>query len=144
MTKDAGEICQHCGALVVTYKHCLSPLLMVALLKFKRAGGRGILSEIKSLTTVERLNFQKLKYWGLVFNVKDTCEWQLTEKGENYLANKSRISKKVLTFRGGRVGYEGDKVTISQVMEMDADWWWREDYVAAALKNVPPKKGKQK
>jgi hypothetical protein len=127
----SGGICPHCGAKMVEYRHSMTIPLVTGLRAILRSGGGPINIKELHLTRNQWDNFQKLRYWGLVFQVEIDGQrkkgvWQITKEGIGFLFNESQVPKRVWTYRGETVRVSNlEMVRITQIV----DWYEkREDY----------------
>lgn len=122
MSKNSPKICDHCGAKIVEYRHRLSPPLVESLRKLEAAGGGPINLKELDLTYNARCNFQKLRYWDLVKQVRNADGsyvggvWAITMRGRAFLSGSATAFPQVWTYRGTRVRYEGVPIRITDVM----------------------------
>lgn len=135
------EICEHCGAKMVEYKHIINKMLVEALWKLKQAGGAANASKI-GLTNNQWNNFQKLRYWGLIEKYKKSGMnikgwWSITIKGRMFLDRIHSISEHVVTYRGEPVREEGREVKADDYL--DSKYWDKDDYV----ENSSPREDKK-
>jgi hypothetical protein len=138
MPKKEKQCCPHCGAAMNEHTHALSKALVGALRKLK-ARGKETNLKVLGLTRNEWDNFQKLRYWGLVYQVsvngrRQNGVWWLTQKGGRFLRGEISVPKQVITYRGKRVRYEGDEVSVSDVLP--AMYKQRPEYEADAQGHV--------
>lgn len=127
-------LCPHCGAKIVEYRHALNTPLIRALAKLYQHGDAVNLREL-NLDRNEWDNFQKLKYWGLVYQVEVEGKrkkgvWWLTLRGVEFIEGRLRIPKSVWTYRGRRKRFEGIEVSCSDFLE--TNWRTRTDYAQKA------------
>jgi hypothetical protein len=106
--------CPHCGAAMNEHRHVLSKAIVGALRKLYAKGNATNLREL-GLTRNEWDNFQKLRYWGLVYQVKiegrrQNGVWWLTKRGGLFVRGELAVPKRVWTYRGERIRYEGEDV----------------------------------
>jgi hypothetical protein len=135
MAKKQKEVCPCCGASMRVYKEKLTKGLCLSLLKFRDVVIATNSNEIHVPTQVkfnhnEFGNFQKLRYHGLVAKVKDkeTGEkksgyWLLTRRGNQFCKSEIQISEFVETFRNKIVNRAEAKISISQVLGSDDNYW---------------------
>lgn len=124
MTKQSIKICPLCKQKIVQYKHCLNKTLINNLSKLYQSGGQSRLDVMK-LSHSEFTNFQKLRYFGLAYNDKNTNEWILTRKGKAFLSGQENVSKFVITENANVVEFSEEKVFISQIkdcVQYKIDW----------------------
>lgn len=137
------ELCDHCGAKVVEYKHGLSKGLVASLVTFAQRGDAMKLAEA-GLTYPQRCNFQKLRYWELVEKVGDPAgkggTWRLTEQGKKFLSGAVGLPHQVWTYRGRVRRYEGAEVTIRDVFKGEWRYTYRPEYAREAqpIAETPP------
>lgn len=134
--------CPHCGASLKMFWHRLNGGMVSALVKFKRAvieKDRNSLHLYKDLvgenrlTTQEQMNWTKLRFHGLVAKCKEDGArkrgyWLLTKRGNDFLAGKIQIPKKVQTFRNKITAYDDEYVTVGDVIKQAPYWDTAEDY----------------
>jgi hypothetical protein len=121
MSKE--QYCDHCGAKIVEYKHNFSHALADALYKIYLPKKAVFLTDL-DLTRYQWTNFQKLRYWGLVEQAKDsitnkaTGAWKITQLGFDFVADpEMSIFKNVWTFRGEPTRFDGEKVYFKDTHE---------------------------
>jgi len=131
------EICEHCGAKTVEYKHGLSKSLMRAFIKFVIAvdcqpWGIADFSAL-DLTYSQGSNFQKLRYWKLIEKVGDPegkgGQWRLTSRGAAFAKGGIWLPIFAWTYRGDVTDHEGDLKTIDQIT---GGWKYRPEYAREA------------
>ena len=128
----AKKHCGACGAPMVEYKHSLSKSIVRCLYHFTRAGGGpiNVYSDL-AFTHSQVCNFRKLRYWGLLehSDPKDTRNglWNLTEKGWSFVKGEIPCPKRVVTYRGEFVAFDGPSLFIT---DLTGGWWYTEDYIA--------------
>ncbi len=134
------EICEHCGAKVVEYKHGLSRQLARVLYLIARESPAGYpvaMSEV-GLTYSQRCNSQKLRYWDLIKKVGDPRgkggDWLVTDLGWQFLRAEIALPHFVWTYRGSRVRYEGRLIPITQLS--GTGWKWRPEYAQESLPHI--------
>jgi len=130
------EKCPHCGANLNKFWHRLNAGMVSALVKFKR----GIIEKNRNsihlykdlqgenkLTTAEQMNWTKLRFHGLVAKCKEDGErkrgyWLLTHRGNEFLAGRIQIPKKVQTFRNKITAHDEEYVTVTDVIKQQPYW----------------------
>ena len=115
------EICPHCGRKMVTYRHKLNKVLLIALFKLMANGGTGRADEL-GLTNSQFANMQKLRYFGLVD--KDKRVYILNDLGREFLAGRAQVPKAVYT-RFNAVVDQEDPIYINQVedyVQVKEEW----------------------
>lgn len=129
------EICSACGAKIVEYKHSLSKSQAVALQLFAEAAGDGPvhLKEV-AFTRSQWINFQKLRYFGIVRRVtvgdaQRSGVWEMTDLGWRFLAGKVAVTARVWTYRGEVVELDEREVYIH---ELTGGYARSEEYAATA------------
>jgi hypothetical protein len=122
--------CEHCqeGEYIIRVKkfwHRLSPGIVQALIKFRRAvheNGRNSLhlyNDLKGenqLTTVEQMNWTKLRFHGLVAKAQEERHWLLTHRGVEFLNGELRIPKRVQTVLNRVIGKDDELVMVKDVI----------------------------
>lgn len=116
MAKEKGEICPHCGAKVVEYRHRFNKVLASALLKLSKFSGP-VETKTLSMSHSELANLQKLSYWGLIENTK-LGVWGLTDVGRQFVSGSSTIYEAVWSFRGEFRRFEGELILFKDHMPM--------------------------
>lgn len=109
--------CPHCGATIRYYQHLLNKPMVSALYRLSEHGGEANISGI-GLSHPQICNFAKLKYWELVTPRHDGV-WAITHWGRMFLAGREAVPRRVVTFRGSRVKYEGELVTITEYLPVE-------------------------
>ena len=114
-TQDArNTTCECCGAKIVEYRHTFNKALAVALYRLYSMGGGPINIKALSLTRNQWDNFQKLRYWGLVTkSARDDGTriggaWSITFAGREFIEAGISIRRRVWTYRGDTVRFDGD------------------------------------
>ena len=96
---ENNKICECCGAKVVTYTHRINKGLTIAMKRLYDAGRTAHLESLP-LTTSQRSNFQKLKYWGLVRQSSERSGvWMLTNKGISFVEGKTAELSHAASYR---------------------------------------------
>ena len=124
--------CKLCGSRLIQYRHVLNKPMIEALYTLSRCGGTANIAEI-NITHNQICNFQKLRYWGLAAKEKESGVWYVTKRGYGFLAGYESVPKRVVTFRGNLVKYEGDQVCIRDFFE--EDYWKRIDYIRNSVED---------
>lgn len=128
------EVCPHCGASITENVHNLSRGLVKSLIKFGEAVDANGVNNIHlqtevDLTKNEYNNFQKLRYWGLVYHAdKDNSKsgrWLLTKLGGQFLKNEVGVAKKIKTLRNKKTAEWPEEVYISDFYRGE-DYWQKE------------------
>jgi len=125
--------CEACGQKVTIRHESMSKGLVDTLLTFadavRREGRNKIhLQKEVNLTKNQYNNFQKLRYHGLVYKVKDQPGyWLLTRNGGSFLRNELAIPKEVFVFNNHIVEKGHKLVRISEFYKtsFDEDYWQR-------------------
>jgi len=155
------EYCEHCGASLKKYWHRLTPGMVRALIKANRFVASvknnkfhlyNDLTEENKLTTVEQMNWTKLRFHGLVAKVKTNGDWErgywlITRRGGQFLKSEISVPVQVQTFRNKVIGHSVEQVLIKDVIKnlpyfdksFDFDYASEED-----LENVPTVKRMKK
>ena len=119
--------CDHCGAPLRKYWHTLTPGMVSALTKFRRAVHQKNANSIHlrhdmdgtdfELERDEWTNFTKLRYHGLAVHHKDAGKgyWLLTKRGAAFLRNELAVPKRVQTFRNSVIDHDPNKVMIGDI-----------------------------
>lgn len=133
MKKDP-ELCPHCGAKTVEYPHSLSRGLARVIFRICQNLGPAREFHVGScdLTNSQINNLQKLRYWGIIAKAPDETakggNWILTDLGLQFAQGRIMMRRKVWTYRGEFVRFEGDQILITDVSE---GWKYRPDYARA-------------
>jgi len=120
--------CSECGAKLQSYKVGLTPILVRALIKFKRAiidKGENevhLLKDMKGkpyeLTRHEWNNFTRQRFHALAVKTKDkTGYWLLTRKGNQFLMGQIEVSKYVKVYRNKVVSHSEEQVSVHDVLK---------------------------
>ena len=141
MTTYHSELCEHCGAKIVEYKHGLGKNLMRCLVKLVNAGGGPLsISDDLKLTKSQYTNFAKLAYWGLV--VKANPEggerggmWAITAQGWRFVRGAVEIQKYAWVYRGDVIRREGAMLKVTDIT--DGRWQYRPEYAREAVPHDP-------
>jgi NDP-sugar pyrophosphorylase family protein len=121
------ENCGCCGARIRKYTHKINKPLCAALIKAYQKHGihKFKLSEL-GLSTSQFCNFQKLRYFNLVFSVdKEQGVWFVTGVGEEFVKGMVTVSSHVTTFRGVVDTYGDHQVFLGEIIE---GYQYRSDY----------------
>ena len=117
---------------MVEYRHGMTVPLVTGLRALLRSGGGPLNIKELCLTRNQWDNFQKLRYWDLVFQVEVDGQrkkgvWQITPLGMAFLFRETRVPNHVWTYRGRTVRTAETMVWVTDVVE-----WYekREDYIA--------------
>lgn len=106
---ENNKICECCGAKVVTYTHRINKGLTIAMKRMYDAGCTAHLESLP-LTTSQRSNFQKLKYWGLVRQSSEQSGvWMLTNKGISFVEGKTAELSHAASYRATPVELSEEK-----------------------------------
>lgn len=109
-------ICPVCGRKTSDYKHKINKVLIAALAKLNAVGGRATLQQL-DLTNTRFSNFQKLRYFGLIYPTNKKGEWQITELGIQFLQGRKTIPDFVITRNANLVRKSEEQVFITDVEE---------------------------
>jgi hypothetical protein len=106
---ENNKICECCGAKVVTYTHRINKGLTIAMKRLYDAGRTAHLESLP-LTTSQRSNFQKLKYWGLVKQSSERSGvWVLTDRGTNFVEGRTAELSHAASYRATPVELSEEK-----------------------------------
>lgn len=111
--------CNSCGASMKMWWHMLTPGLVGDLIKaieFVKRNGKNEfhLQKNLNLSKTEFTNFQKLRYHGLITQVKGKVGfWLITKRGGAFLRNEEAIPAGVMTFRNKVEGHTPEMVRIT-------------------------------
>lgn len=123
--------CEHCGASLKKYWHKMTPILVSALVKFKKGiyekqeNKIHLINDLKGtaneLKPYEWKNWTKLRFHGLVAKYKIDGKWVrgywlLTKRGNEFLMGDLAIPEEVLTFRNKVVGHSEKLATVADVV----------------------------
>ena len=120
--------CPTCGQTIKEYWHALTPGLVSALVKFRKAvvekgqNSVHLLKDMKDpayeLSRHEWNNFTKLRFHGLAVKDKDgpAGYWLLTKRGASFLKNELAVPRKVKTFNNAVQDHGEQLVTIKDVL----------------------------
>jgi hypothetical protein len=138
-TDDSGELCPYCGAKMVEYRHRLNDPLVTSLARLRQAGGGPISLKALGLTRNQWDNFQKLRYFDLVRQVwvdgsRKRGIWEITNSGRAFLDGRLAVHRSVWTYRGERVRWDGELVT---VMAVAGGYQFREEWAEEAQPHPP-------
>lgn len=166
------ERCEHCGANLKKFWHRLTPGMTNALIKARRYVAENPssrnefhiykhLTRENTLTTVEQMNWTKLRFHGLVAKVRregkvKTGYWLITRRGADFLNGEIQIPQRVQTFRNRVVARSEEMVTIKDVIGAQPYWDKKEEYlyshateedmenIVTSIKKKKLKKGQEK
>jgi hypothetical protein len=120
------EVCGHCGAKTVEYKHRMNVGLVRALAALAKASIKtrpDVLASSLPLDHAELANLQKLQYWGLISPAAHGPEdrkrgrWTVEEIGFAFLEARAPISRTAVTYRGETVRFDGKDAWVGDVVE---------------------------
>ncbi len=138
--KRAPKTCPTCDAKMVEYPHSLSRGL--ARVIFRICQNLGVDRDFHvgscDLTNSQINNTQKLRYWGIIAKAPDASakggNWILTDVGLAFAQGRIPMRKKVWTYRGDVVRFEGGEVYI---MDVAGGWKYRPDYAREGRPHDP-------
>lgn len=118
--------CDHCGQTMKKYWHGLTPGLVSALIKFRKAVISKNLNSVHLLKDMsgdyelsrhEWNNFTKLRFHGLAVKDKNAPAgyWLLTKRGASFLKGDLDVPRRVLTFNNRVEDHSTDVVNIKDV-----------------------------
>jgi len=110
------KICECCGAKIIEYKHGLNKVLIQALVKFYKAGGKCSIMDF-DMNFNERNNFQKLKHWGIIYRHEGSNIWEVTKKGRGFLYKENPLPRYVFTYRNKVESFSEERVFIDEVKD---------------------------
>lgn len=116
------------------YRHVMSVALLEGLTRLARKGCPTNLKYLE-LTRNQWDNFQKLRYWDLVEQAVDEQGrrkggvWRITKGGLWFLMALQAIPKRVWTYRGERIRYDGNLIYARDVI---TGYVFRDEYAAEA------------
>ena len=105
MEEENRRICECCGAKMVEYRHALNKGMTIALKELYDQGGKAHIATMK-LNFNQRSNFQKLQYWGLIFQTTSPKGeasagwWALTNLGKDFVAGGYAVRRHAWSYRG--------------------------------------------
>lgn len=117
-----GVQCPACSQHVKIYRRKLNSGMARSLIAMYRSSG---LEPMHVPTAIGARSREegKLAYWGLVKEVAvlrpdggRAGYWHVTEAGERFVQGKITVPKYALVYNGGRLGLEGEPVTIQDVL----------------------------
>lgn len=120
--RSAGTQCPACGQHVKEYRRKVNARMARTLIAMYRAGGA---ERYVHLPTVagDGCEGSKLRYWGLVEQAPDRRDdggqsgwWKITDRGANWLTNRTVIQKYARIFDGECLGLEGELVRIEHAL----------------------------
>ena len=130
------ELCPECGAKTVEYPHTLSRSLARVIYRITQNldRDRGFHVGSCGLTNSQINNLQKLRYWGIIAKERDASakggNWNLTDVGLAFAQGRIPRRKKVWTYRGEFVRFDGVQVFITDVSD---GWKYRPEYAREGL-----------
>lgn len=128
--------CPHCDAKMVEYPHSLSRGLARVIYRIAQHMDRDRVFHVGEceLNYSQQCNAQKLRYWGVIEKQPDATAkggfWRLTDLGLAFAQGRIQLRKKVWTYRGEFVRFDGDQVLITDVSD---GWKLRPDYAREAI-----------
>jgi len=126
------HICPTCGNQSAKYWQRVSPGMVDALIKFRRAikeNGRNSLhlyhdlTGANELTTAQQMNWTKLRFHGLVAKVYELGErkygyWLLTTRGRLFLDGEVSVHRRVQTLNNKIVDRDPVLLTVAEVAKV--------------------------
>lgn len=121
-------VCPHCHAQSYAYWHAVTPGIVNALVKFRRAGiakGTYSLHNRKDLdgtpwelTKTEAANWTMLRYHGLVAKDKEAGRgyWILTQRGAEFLKGNLSIPARVKVLNNHVIDHSDEYVSVKDVL----------------------------
>lgn len=126
------ELCPHCGAKMAEYCHSMSKSLARVIFRICQnlaAGDRGFHVGSCGFTNSQINNLQKLRYWSVIAKAPDATakggNWILTDVGLAFARGVLELRKKVWTYRGEFVRFDGERILITDVSD---GWKYRPEY----------------
>lgn len=105
------KTCSHCGAKMVAYKHKLNYGMAQSLKKLYALGGSAHLNALE-LNYNQRCNFQKIRYWGLVFKSnQESGVWVISSYGKMFVEGKVSAPSHAWSYRGEPIEKEDSEIT---------------------------------
>lgn len=130
--------CGACGSVLSGRWESLSAGLAQTLIRFYQTVDRSGKNDVHvlkecGLTINAANNFQKLRYFGLVAKVEGKSgHWLITRRGEAFVRNEIRVSKRVFVFRNAIQDRSTETVSIEEAAGDNWPFWHgRRDYVTA-------------
>jgi len=115
------EYCKHCGSAIMKHRHTFSKVLANLLLKAANKFKEGIPFHLQNglnLSKNEYNNFQKLKYWGLIWKCYENGKrkggyWRLGP-GVRELINGGLIAEWVKTYNNQVIESSTEAITLAE------------------------------
>lgn len=98
------------------YKHSLNKVLVSGLRKLYDKEKPTRLDDLK-LNLSQSNNFQKLKYFGLVYQTGDNYKWGITELGIDFIRGNKSVHKRITTKSNMVVAKSQQKIFVGDVKE---------------------------
>jgi len=98
-TTESEKRCPLCDASMVTYTHTINKGSTVSMKKLYDMGGKAHLKDI-GLTYNQRANFQKLAYWGAVYQTEEKGVWALSDTGTRFVEGIIALPSHMSSYRG--------------------------------------------
>ena len=134
MMTSRSELCPHCGAKMVLYPHSLSrTLIRVLYIVVTRAKDGLFTVKGSGMNRNQAGNLQKLRYWDFISRADlDGIGgvWHVTPKAVEFLSGNKPEFKKVWTYRGDVMSFDGKLVNVDEITD---GWKYRPDYAREAV-----------
>ncbi len=105
MEEENKTRCETCGAKILAYRHVLNKGMTISLKELYDQGGKAHIAALK-LNYNQRSNFQKLQYWGLIYQTSSPKGkgsagwWGLTELAKDFIAGGYAVPRHAWSYRG--------------------------------------------
>lgn len=116
--------CPACGKQSTEYSHNINKTLVAGLRRLHSVGGNARLDAL-GLNYTQSANFQKLRYFNLIFPTFKNNQWQITDEGIWFLQGRVQVPKFVITRDAAVVRKSNELVFIDQIkdcVEYKIEW----------------------
>lgn len=116
MSTKNHTVCVTCGHKSIEYKYGFSKGLADLLAKLGHHIGPVVLSTL-DLKYGQRTNAHKLRYWDLATQTKNGGEWEITQKGRDFLAGRITIPRYAFTVDNVVTKFEAPDMNFDQARD---------------------------
>jgi hypothetical protein len=118
------SVCPTCGHQSTEYTHSINRTLVSGLQRLHTVGGTSRLDAL-GLDYTQFTNFQKLRYFNLIFQTNKNNEWQITNDGIWFLQGRVQVPKYIITRNAIVIRKSSELVFIEQIkdcVEYKTEW----------------------
>ena len=119
------QVCPCCDQLVKVYRFPINSSMVKDLMSLASKADVGVYMHKVDFcrSTNQGGHFSKWSDWGLVTQMpndnpakKTSGMYALTQKGRDFVDNKLRVPKYILTYNAQVLGFDGDEITIEEAL----------------------------